>query len=119
MLFNSEGYFCEGEVEKDWQFRMYFGRIIVTNQDLLLLKKTKINLIEINIEIKNANEGYKIPFLKINKAQSVKKGKIYSILIETTDGYLFSITFAEYRKSGKRKCLELTELINKNILKSF
>ncbi len=119
MLFNSEGYFCEGEIENDWQFRMYFGRILVTNQELLLFKKTNINLTDINIEIKNTNEGYKIPFLKINKAYSAKKARIYYTLIQTTDGYLFSITFAEYRKSGKKTSLELTEIINKHILKGY
>jgi len=119
LLFNSEGYFCEGEVEKDWQFKMEFGRIILTTQQLSLIKKSNISLTEIGTTIDKFNKGFKIPLLKINKVLNIKKGKIYVIIIETTDGYIFSITMAGYKSSGKNKSIELTELINGSILKSF
>ncbi|MFX0039742.1 MAG: hypothetical protein ACFFCY_01525 [Promethearchaeota archaeon] len=119
MSFNSEGYFCEGEVEKDWQFKMEFGRIILSDKDLSFIKKSNINLTEIGTNFNKFNEGFKIPLLKINKVYNLKKDKIYVVIIETTDGYTFSATFAEYRNSGKKKSMELTELINRNILKGF
>ncbi|MFX0003769.1 MAG: hypothetical protein ACFE9C_01920 [Candidatus Hodarchaeota archaeon] len=119
MSFNSEGYFCEGEVEKDWQFKMEFGRIILSDKDVSFIKKSNINLTEIGTNFNKFNEGFKIPLLKINKVFNLKKDKIYVVIIETTDGYIFSATFAEYRNSGKKKSIELTELINRNILKGF
>ncbi len=119
LLFNSEGYFCEGEVDKNWQFDMELGRIILTNQELSLIKKTNISLTEIGSKAENFKAYYKIPLLKINKVSQVKKGKIYVIEIETTDAFLFSITMADYKNSGKKKSQELTELIKNRILKSF
>lgn len=119
MSFNSEGYFCEGEVEKDWQFKMEFGRIILTEKELSFIKKSNISLIEIGSNSNKFNEGFKIPLLRINKVFNIKKDKIYAVIIETTDDYTFSATFAEYKNTGKKKCIELTELINMNILKGF
>ena len=29
LLYNSEGYFCEGEVGKEWQFEMVYGKILL------------------------------------------------------------------------------------------
>jgi len=119
LLFNSEGYFCEGEVGKNWQFDMKLGRIILTNHQLSLIKKTNISLTEIGTTVDKFNEGFKIPLLKINKVSQIKKGKIFVVEVETTDAYLFSITMADYKNSGKMKSIELTKLINGGILKSF
>jgi len=119
LLFNSEGYFCEGEVGKNWQFDMESGRIILSNQQLSLIKKSNISLTEIGNTIDKFNEGYKIPLLKINKVTNMKKGKIYVVKVETTDDYLFSITMADYKSSGKKKSIELSELISGGILKSY
>ncbi len=116
LLFNLEGYFCEGEVERDWQFKMQFGKILLTNQELTLLKKSNISLTEIDPIIDKFTDGFKIPLLKINKAFNIKIGKIYVLRIETTDGFIFSITMADNKSSGKKRNMELSELINRNIL---
>ena len=119
LLFNAEGYFCEGKVPKNWKFDMELGRIILTNKTLSLMKKTNINLTEIDSNLKKLNELYKIPLLNINKVSVIKKGRIYVLEVETTDAYLFSITMADYKNSGKKESIELTKLINKTILRSF
>ena len=119
LLFNSEGYFCEGEVERDWQFKMNFGRILLTNQELSLFKKSMISLTEIETIIDKFTDGFKIPLLKINKVTNTKIGKIYVVRIETTDDFLFSITMADNKSSGKKGSLELSELINENILRNI
>jgi len=119
LLFNSEGYFCEGEVERDWKFKMKFGRILLTNQELSLFKKSNIRLTETETIIDKFTDGFKIPLLKINKVSTIKKGKIFVVRIETTDGFLFSITMADNKSSGKKGSMEFCELINKNILSSF
>ncbi|MFW9988191.1 MAG: hypothetical protein ACFFC3_06005 [Candidatus Odinarchaeota archaeon] len=116
LLFNLEGYFCEGEVEKDWQFKMQFGRILLTDQELALLKKSNISLTEIEPIIDKFTDGFKIPLLKINKVSNIKIGKIYVLRIETTDGYIFSVTMADNKSSGKKRNMELGVLINRNIL---
>ena len=118
MLFNSEGYFCEGEVERDWQFNMIFGRIILTNQELTLFRKTNISLTDTKPIIDKFTDGFKIPILKINKVSLIKKVKIFVVQIETTDGYLFSITIAGYRSSGKKEGTYLNEILNGIILRS-
>jgi hypothetical protein len=119
LLFNAEGYFCEGEMSKNWQFDMELGRIILTDKNISLIKKSNISLTEIGPNFDKLNELYRIPLLKISKITQVKKGKIYAVLIETTDAYLFSITLAGYKKSGKNESTELRELINTHILRSF
>jgi len=119
LLFNSEGYFCEGEVEREWKFKMKYGRILLTNQELSLFKKSTISLTEIETIIDKFTDGFKIPLLKINKVSNTKIGKIYVVRIETTDGFLFSITMADDKSSGKKKSIEFCELINENILSSF
>jgi len=119
LLFNSEGYFCEGEVEREWQFKMKFGRILLTNKELSLFKKSNISIIEIETIIDKFTDGFKIPLLKINNVTNIKIGKIYVVRIETTDGFVFSITFAEDKTSGKNRSMELIELINGNILRNI
>jgi len=39
LLFDSERYFYEGEVVKNWQFDIQLGKIILTNRELSLIKK--------------------------------------------------------------------------------
>ena len=119
LLFDSEGYFCEGEAEMEWQFKMKFGRILLTNQELSLFKKSTISLTETETIIDKFADGFKIPLLKINKVSNIKKGKIYVVRIETTDGFLFSITMADSKSSGKKRSMELSELINGNILRNM
>ena len=119
LLFNSEGYFCEGEVEREWQFKMQFGRIILTNKELTLLKKSNISLTEIEPIIDKFTDGFKIHLLKIKKVSNIKIGKIYVVRIETTDGFIFSITLADNKSSGKKRNMELCELINGNIVRNI
>ncbi len=118
LLFNSEGYFCQGDVDKDWQLTMKLGRILLTSQELSLLKKSQISLTDTEPIIDKFNEGFKIPILKIDKVSLNKKVKIFVVQIETTDGFLFSITMAGYRSSGKKGSMKLNELLNGMILKS-
>jgi len=119
ILFDSEGYFCEEEAEKDWQFKMEFGRVVLINKELMFIKKSNISLTKIDTGFNKFNEEFKIPLIKINRVSNIKKDKIYLVLIETTDGYIFSVTFARYKNSGKKQGIELTEIINEHILKGF
>jgi len=118
LLFNSKGYFCEGEVGKKWQFEMEFGEIILSEQELSLIKKSDISLTERGSSIDKFNEGFKIPLTKVNKAYSIKNRKIYMVIVETRDNLLFSITMADNKTFGKTKSIELAELINVAILKA-
>ena len=116
LIYSSEGYFCENEVQGKWQFSMELGKILLTDQNLSLLKKSNIKLTEIGSSIDDYNEGYKIPLEKIRKAYQLKQGKIYTVKVETRDDHHFSITLADNESYGKNKSKDLSELINSTIL---
>ena len=116
LLYNSEGYFCEGEVGKNWQFEMVFGKILLTDLELSFVKKSNISLTEIGNSVDDFHRDYQIPLSKIIKAYSFKQGKIYTVIVETRDNYMFSITMADEKSFGKKKSIELSDLINAAII---
>jgi len=118
LLYSSEGYFCEGEVGKEWQFEMVYGKILLTDLELSFIKKTNISLTEIGSSVDDFHKDYQIPLSKIKKAYSIKQGKIYTVRVETRDEFLFSITMANEKSYGKKKSIELSESINVAILNS-
>ena len=71
LLYNSEGYFCEGEVGKNWQFEMVFGKILLTDLELSFVKKSNISLTEIGNSVDDFHRDYQIPLSKIIKAYEV------------------------------------------------
>ncbi len=119
LVFVSEGYFCEGEVEKKWQFKMEFGKILLTEQELSLVKKSNISLTEIGSSINDFKDGFIIPLENIKKAYSAKIQKIFVIVVETRDGHIFSITMANNRSIGKQQSINLSELINATTIKTI
>jgi len=116
LLYNSEGYFCEGEVGTKWRFEMVYGKILLTDLELSFIKKTNISLTEIGSSVDDFHKDYQIPLSKIKKAYSIKQGKIYTVRVETRDEFLFSITMANEKSYGKKKSIELSESINAAIL---
>ncbi len=116
LLYNSKGYFCEGEPGKKWQFEMTYGKIILTAEKLSFIKESDISLTEIGTSVEKFSEDYKIPLVKIEKAYSIKKGKIHMVIVETKDKFQFSITMADEESYGKKKSIELSELINVAVL---
>ena len=119
IIFVSEGYFCEGEVEKKWQFKMEFGKILLTEKEFSLVKKSNISLTEIGSSIDDFKDGFIIPLESIKKAYSAKIQKIFVVVLETRDGHLFSITMANNRSIGKQQSINLSELINATIIKTI
>jgi len=116
IIYSSEGFFREGEVGKDWQFEMELGKIILTDQELTLMKKSNISLTEIGTPIDNYTDGFRIPLPRIGEAYPIKNRKIYTVIVETRDGNLFTITMAKYRDSGQLESVKLSDLINSAIL---
>jgi len=119
LVYVSEGYFCEGEVEKKWQFQMEFGKILLTEQKLSLVKKSNISLTEIGSSIDDFKDGFIIPLESIKKAYSAKIQKIFVVVVETRDDHLFSITMANNRSIGRQQSITLSELINATIIKTI
>ena len=116
LVYSNEGYFCEGEVVKDWKFKMENGKIILSELELSLVKKSNISLTEMGSSVDNYKEGFVIPLTQIKKAYSANIQKIYVVVIETRDGLLFSITMANERSIGRRESINLSEKINSTIL---
>ena len=116
LVYSTEGFFCEGEVVKDWKFKMEYGRIILSELELSLVKKSNINLTEMGSSVDNYKEGFVIPLTQINKTYSTKIQKVYVVVIETRDGLLFSITMANNRSIGRLDSINLSEMINSTIL---
>ena len=119
LVYVSEGYFCEGEVEKKWQSQMEFGKILLTEQKLSLVKKSNISLTEIGSSIDDFKDGFIIPLESIKKAYSAKIQKIFVVVVETRDDHLFSITMAKNRSLGRQESINLSELINATIIKTI
>jgi len=116
LVYSTEGFFCEGEVVKDWKFKMEYGRIILSELELSLVKKSNINLTEMGSSVDNYKEGFVIPLTQIKKTYSTKIQKVYVVVIETRDGLLFSITMANNRSIGRLDSINLSEMINSTIL---
>ena len=116
IIYSAEGYFREGEVGKDWEFEMELGKIILTDTELTLMKKSNFSLTEVGTPIDNYTDGFKVPLNGIKKAYAIKNRKIYTVVVETRDAYLFTITMAKYRDSGERESAILSDLINSVIL---
>ena len=116
LVYSTEGYFCEGEVVKDWRFKMEFGRILLTETELTLVKKSNIKLTEQGSSVDNYKADFIIPLTQIKKAYSVKIQKIYVVVIETRDGLLFSITMANDNSIGRKNSINLSEKINSTVL---
>ncbi|MBA7526465.1 hypothetical protein ES705_18627 [subsurface metagenome] len=116
LVYSTEGYFCEGEVVKDWKFSMEYGRIVLSALELSLVKKSNISLTERGSSVDNYKDGFVIPLTQIKKAYSSKIQKIYVVVIETRDGLLFSITMANNRSIGRLESINLSEMINSTIL---
>ena len=119
ILYTAEGYFRAGTIGKKWQFEMELGKIILTDQELNLMKKSNISLTEIGTSIDNYKEGYKIPLSEIKKAYSMKNKKIYTAIVETRDNNVFTITMAGYRNPGSIESFKLSELLNSVILSNI
>jgi len=119
LVFISEGYFREGEVEKNWKFKMEFGKILLTEQELSLVKKSYISLTEIGSSIDDFKDGFIIPLKNIKKAYSAKIKKIFVVVVETSDDHLFSITMANNNSLGRQDSITLSELINATIIKTI
>jgi hypothetical protein len=116
LVYSTEGFFCEGEVVKDWKFKMEYGRIILSELELSLVKKSNINLTEMGSSVDNYKEGFVIPLTQIKKTYSTKIQKVYVVVIETRDGLLFSLTMANNRSIGRLDSINLSEMINSTIL---
>jgi hypothetical protein len=116
IIYSYDGFFREGKVGKDWQFEMEMGKIILTDQELTLMKKSNISLTEMGTSIDNYTEGFKIPLTGISKAYPIKNRKIYTVIVETRDGNIFTITMAKYRNPGQLESAKLSDLINSAIL---
>ncbi|MHA2289670.1 MAG: hypothetical protein ACXABG_12875 [Promethearchaeota archaeon] len=88
------------------------GRVLLTDKELSLMKKSNISLTEVGTSIDDFKTIFVIPLTQIKKAYNLLIQKIYVVKIETRDGYLFSVTTANSRSSGKEGSIHLSELIN-------
>ncbi len=95
---------------------MEHGKIILSELELSLVKKSNISLTEMGSSVDNYKEGFVIPLTQIKKAYSANIQKIYVVVIETRDGLLFSITMANNRSIGRKDSINLSEKINSTVL---
>ena len=103
-------------MERDWKFKMESGKILLTNKELSLMKKSNISLTEVGTSVDNFKEGFVIPLDQIKKSYNLLVQGIYVVKIETRDGHLFSITTANARDLGKEGSINLNEMINSTII---
>jgi hypothetical protein len=119
LIFDEDGYFCEGVVPKKWQFFMESGKIMLTKEKLSLIKQSNISLTEMGSSVDNFNEGFMIPLDNIKKVYNIKERKIFMVKVETRDGLIFSITMANDKNKGEKESKKLAKKINTTILSSL
>ena len=119
LLFDEEGYFCEGVVPKKWQFFMESGKIMLTMEKLSLIKQSNISLTEIGSSVDDFNEGFIIPLDNMKKVYDMKEHKVFMVKVETRDGLVFSITMADEKNKGEKESKKLVKKINSLILSSI
>ena len=119
LIFDDDGYFCEGVVPKKWQFFMESGKIMLTKEKLSLIKQSNISLTEMGSSVDNFNEGFMIPLDNIKKVYDNKERKIFMVKVETRDGLIFSITMANDKNKGEKESKKLAKKINTTILSSL
>ncbi len=119
LVFTTDGYFCEGHiVQKKWQYQMELGKVLLSEENLSLLKRSNISLTGIGASVDDYKDGFKIPLTNIKKVYPLKFQNIYLIVVETRDNLIFSISMATNKNNGRESAYYLSELINSTILKS-
>lgn len=120
LVFTTDGYFCEGQiVQKKWQYQMELGKVLLSEENLSLLRRSNISLTGIGASVDDYKEGFKIPLANIKKVYPTKFQNIFLIVVETRDDHLFSISMATNKNNGRESANYLSELINSTILKSI
>jgi hypothetical protein len=119
LIFSTDGYFCEGHiVQKKWHYQMELGKVLLSEDNLSLFRRSNISLTGIGASVDDYKEGFKIPLANIKKVYPTKFQKIFLIVVETRDNLIFSITMATNKDNGRESAYYLSELINSTILKS-
>ena len=119
LIFTSDGYFCEGQVyQKKWQYQMELGKILLSEENLSLMRRSNINLISLGASVDDYKEGFKIPLLNINKVYPLKFRNVFMVIIETRDNHIFSISMATNKNNGRESATYLSELVNSTIIKN-
>ncbi|TFG25832.1 MAG: zinc ribbon domain-containing protein [Promethearchaeota archaeon] len=119
LVYTSDGYFCESQVyQKKWQYQMELGKILLTEENLSLMRRSNISLTGIGASVDDYKEGYKIPLVNISKVYPLNFRNIFLVVVETRDNHVFSITMATNKNNGRDGANYLSELINSTILKS-
>jgi len=120
LVFTTDGYFCEGQiVQKKWQYQMELGKVLLSEENLSLLRRSNISLTGIGASVDDYKEGFKIPLTNIKKVYPLKFQNIFLITVETRDNLIFSISMATNKNNGRESANYLSELINSTILKSI
>jgi hypothetical protein len=119
LIFDEEGYFCEGIVPKKWQFFMEFGKIMLTKEKLSLIKQSNISLTDIGSSVDDFNEGFIIPLDNVKKVYDIKEHKVFMVKVETRDELVFSITMADDKSKGEKESKKLVKKTNSLILSSI
>ena len=107
LIFTSDGYFCEGQVyQRKWQYQMELGKILLSEENLSLMRRSNISLTDIGASVDDYKEGFKIPLVNVKKVYPLKFRNIYLVVVETRDNHIFSISMATNRNKRKRDLFE-------------
>jgi ribosomal protein L40E len=119
LVFTSDGYFCEGQVfQKKWQYQMELGKILLSEENLSLMRRSNISLTDIGASVDDYKEGFKIPLANIKKVYPLKFRNVYLVVVETRDNHIFSISMATNKNNGRESANYLSELVNSTIIKT-
>ena len=115
IIFNSQGYFCEGEITYVQREKVKFGRISLTNDALYFEGGIQHGYTPKN----NVGYNVKIPLSQIKKAYKSKKRLLHIFIVETLDNNFFTISFGNDTSLGKKEAKKLAALMSQTMSKSI
>ena len=97
---------------------MELGKILLSEENLSLMRRSNISLTDIGASVDDYKEGFKIPLVNIEKVYPLKFRNIFLVVVETRDNHIFSISMATNRNNGRESATYLSELVNSTIIKT-
>ena len=109
ILYESDGFFCQGAITYLQKKKVKFGRIILTNEAIIC----EGGISHGNISKNSTGYNITIPLSQIKKAFKSKKRMLHIFIVETLDDNFFTFTFGGTDTTlGKERAISWEQRVN-------